>query len=431
MERDCGCKHHARNIMVDRFNVNVNGEQRLFPFDGYEANVQNALELIYSTQGIQKLIDVLENMDGLSSYIKELKQMVSALEDQVLDEDEIKAKVLELISLLMPKQQSKLKESYVIGKVCYNPNAKFDGESLYYQSFFSEPLEYSYIDNGRKVVVNFKYTMDLDSILYPNLTSQFGSDTDENKLVQDDINIFSTTIYGHDFTGMTAEDIETYLQSTPLNKDKDENDNNSKNWVDVIKEKIIEGKRAIEWDVNVLQDFLDAVESEEEIVIPDYENEGEFHTLRNNKESWVKYLIYRNPFAMYGMPRLKDNTFTDTDTGIEYPTINALDASAISVTSAHAGAGRKDLQTIWTGQVNAKDAAQVLEYSAAAGVGKYKKTAEGWKQYAFEKDIENISSIFGPAVDENEIKINVMTQEEYDNLQTKSNKILYVIVEGD
>lgn len=114
--------------------------------------------------------------------------------------------------------------------------------------------------------------MDLNSILYPNLTSQFGSDTDENKLVQDDINIFSTTIYGHDFTGMMAEDIETYLQSTPLNKDKDENDNNSKNWVDVIKEKIIEGKRAIEWDVNVLQDFLDAVESEEEIVIPDYEN---------------------------------------------------------------------------------------------------------------------------------------------------------------
>lgn len=135
MERDCGCKHHARNIMVDRFNVNVNGEQRLFPFDGYEANVQNALELIYSTQGIQKLIDVLENMDGLSSYIKELRQMVNDLENQVLDEDEIKAKVLELISLLMPKQQSRLKESYVIGKVCYNPNAKFDGESLYYQSF--------------------------------------------------------------------------------------------------------------------------------------------------------------------------------------------------------------------------------------------------------------------------------------------------------
>lgn len=122
--------------MVDRFNVNVNGEQRLFPFDGYEANVQNALELIYSTQGIQKLIDVLENMDGLSSYIKELRQMVNDLENQVLDEDEIKAKVLELISLLMPKQQSRLKESYVIGKVCYNPNAKFDGESLYYRSFF-------------------------------------------------------------------------------------------------------------------------------------------------------------------------------------------------------------------------------------------------------------------------------------------------------
>lgn len=398
------------------------------------------------------------------------------MRDNLLDDQDFRNQILELIRSIIigdDDLKDRLVEDYKIGEpgkeIYFNPRALGENEPLYYQSFFTEPKSYQI--NGTNVI--YPYEIDISQISYPHFTGD-----DSGEITKTDLEFASQIYKEFNIMGANGPAIyELYDSDNPDETQLNEKVNSirvgtiqlSDNWKTILKEKIKNKKQFIAYDVNLIKDFLIALSSEDEekrkIPWAAYVNDNGdrkdiipsnlgftvpssgFITLENNKESWVRFLIYKNPFAIYGMPNINTSsveTITSTEgtppklNGAAIQILNAKDTSGALVVSAYIGAGDRDKQTVWSNYINATDAAWIDGF-AAINTGEYNGTytgvyrsAENWKKYFFDNNVKNINSLYNIRIkDEDEIKIKALTQEEYDELEEKSNKILYVIVEGE
>lgn len=78
MNRDCGCKHHARNIMIDDLGDNFNWTDR-------EKNVQNALELLAGARDLEQLSKLINSLTSNLTTLINLENQIKVLQDKLDD----------------------------------------------------------------------------------------------------------------------------------------------------------------------------------------------------------------------------------------------------------------------------------------------------------------------------------------------------------
>ena len=424
MNRECSCKHSAKNISVDPFNVKIKTgeidpqtnqpilETKRFPYENMEANVQNALELLFSDSSIESVIGWLEG-----TTFQEYLNRLTVLEEEVVPEDRLK----EIISEIIYGVKIKKNDGYIMENILYNPFAYIDGESLYYQDFLTSPK------------VDDPYEIDGNNTLFPDFN-------DDGVVDEEDLDIFQL-IYEAQGADLYSEN--GYSEDR-LDHIKDTIDNMNNINITIknnLKTRFDNGKRILEYDLQLLKEFIETVENERPIPIDEEYSDGVVPAAKiltnDNIEDFNYFLKYKSPFGWYGMP----NLCRDTEDDAKY--LNSKDTGRILVVSANTGAGND--KVIWNDYLDARTAARVAKFAADFGAGvirtKYRheedpefvNTAEYWKRYILDCD-ETVKSLYvslSEEEDSDDIKIKVLSQDEYDNLSTKSNKILYVIVEEE
>ena len=330
MNRDCGCKHHARNIQIDPISINL--EDR-------ELNVQNALELLAAGADVQRLSNIIKKLESELTALINLKNQVSTLEN----------KINSMIS------DYNLYGTINTDGIYVNPYYSGINEDFYYKTIF--------------------WDKENNKLLYPDLNNDAAAD-------YNDYNILFYLKYAVDqaYENKKINELIDYLElpaeqrTDPLFANFSEL---SEDFSNIIIDLLNNNRKITDYDLQILSDYVRDKTNNKLIYIDGSESPV---AIPNGETGFNAYMNYKNPLLFSQMPNLSGED-----------TLSALDAALVLDIASKIGAGNEseiapEYQKWAKDYMKASLASEILEFVADVGVGTRENTPEGWAQYVLEKE---------------------------------------------
>ena len=332
MNRDCGCKHHARNIMIDDLGDNFNWTDR-------EKNVQNALELLAGARDLEQLSKLINSLTSNLTTLINLENQIKVLQNKLDD-------VISSYNLYGTVDTDGI---YV--NPYYNGN---EDESYYYRTIFW--------DNENQ------------KLLFPDLNGDGVVDFTDYNIA------FYLKYYINDaYQKGTEETLKDYLAQS-----KEERNNtdlaNIKDLTPEFSQLIIsllnKERNLTDYDLQIISDYIKDVTTGKLIYTDDKDVAS---VVEMSEDGFNDYVNFKNPLLFLQWPDINEDG-----------RINAQDEAAVLVISAEIGAGNSSTipanQQKWVKDyVNARLAAELAVFVADSGAGNITNDEKGWAEFLIQK----------------------------------------------
>lgn len=328
MNRDCGCQHHARNILIDDIGIQ---------FIDREMNVQNALELLAGTKDVEALTKVINSLSNNLTTLINLKNQIKELQN----------KLDEVIS-------------------SYNLYGIVDTDGIYVNPYYNgedEPYYYRTIF----------WNEEDQNLLFPDLNGDGVVDFEDYNIA-----FYLKYYINKAYQDKTIETLKSYLNKS-INKRNSVDLKNIKDLTEDFSQLIIslldKERNLTDYDLQIISDYIIDATTGKLIYTDDKDIAS---VVEMSEKGFNDYVNFKNPLLFLQWPDVDENGRVD-----------AIDSAIILDISANKGAGNSDkiepkYQKWVKDYINATFAAKILSFAANTGSGAYSNDESGWAEFLIE-----------------------------------------------